>query len=50
MERLIQKGVEGIILGCTEIPMLIQPGDINIKTFDTTLIHATAAVHFALAD
>ena len=50
MDGLIQKGVEGIILGCTEIPMLIQPGDINIKTFDTTLIHATAAVNFALGD
>jgi aspartate racemase len=50
MEGLIKKDAEGIILGCTEIPMLIQPGDTTIKTFDTTLIHATAAVNFALED
>ena len=48
MKGLIQKGAEGIILDCTEIPMLIKPGDTTIKTFDTTLIHATAAVNFAL--
>jgi aspartate racemase len=48
MEELIHMGAKGIILGCTEIPMLIQPGDTTIKTFDTTLIHATAAVNFAL--
>ena len=48
MEGLMQKGAEGIILGCTEIPMLLKPGDYTMKTFDTTLIHATAAVNFAL--
>ena len=48
MEGLMQKGAEGIILGCTEIPMLLKPGDYAMKTFDTTLIHATAAVDFAL--
>ncbi len=50
MEGMIQNGAEAIILGCTEIPMLIQRGDTEIKTFDTTLIHATAAVNFALDD
>ena len=48
MERLMQKGADGIILGCTEIPMLLKPGDYTMRAFDTTLIHATAAVNFAL--
>lgn len=50
MDNLMQKGAEGIILGCTEIPMLLKPGDCKMKTFDTTLIHATAAVDFALSN
>jgi aspartate racemase len=50
IESLRGKGAEGIILGCTEIPMLIKPGDCSIQLFDTTLIHATAAVNFALVD
>jgi len=48
MDGLMQKGAEGIILGCTEIPMLIKEHERRMKTFDTTLIHATAAVNFAL--
>ena len=48
IQSLIEEGAEGIILGCTEIPMLIQPGDSGVPTFDTTLIHATAAIKFAL--
>ena len=48
LEDLMQKGAEGIILGCTEIPMLLKSADCKMKTFDTTLIHATAAVNFAL--
>jgi len=39
---------EGAILGCTEIPMLLKPGDVSIPTFDTTVIHATAASSLAL--
>lgn len=50
IEDLTQKGAEGIIFGCTEIPLLIQQKDCKIPVFDTTLIHATAAVDFALAD
>lgn len=45
----IKNGVEGVILGCTEIPLLIKSKDINIPTFDTTRIHAESAVEFALA-
>jgi aspartate racemase len=41
-------GVEGVILGCTEIPLLIQQNDIGIPLFDTTKIHALAAIQFAL--
>jgi aspartate racemase len=45
---LIEQGAEGIILGCTEIPLLIQPQDLPILVFDTARIHAAAAVDFAL--
>jgi len=48
MKKLIDRGAQGIILGCTEIPMLIKPEDINIPLFDTTLIHSNAAVEFML--
>ena len=48
IENLKAKGAEGIILGCTEIPLLIKPSDVDVPTFDTTLIHADAAVRFAL--
>ncbi len=47
---LIQKGAEGIILGCTEIPLLITQADVKVPVFDTTLIHANAAIDFALND
>jgi len=44
------KGAQGVILGCTEISMLIHPEDVDIPTFDTTEIHATKAVDIALSD
>lgn len=44
----IKNGAEGVILGCTEIPLLIKNKDINIPAFDTTRIHAESAVAFAL--
>jgi aspartate racemase len=46
--RLKQQGAQGVILGCTEIPLLIKQKDSPIPVFDTALIHATAAVEFAL--
>jgi aspartate racemase len=49
IERLRSKGAEGIILGCTEIPILIPAEECSFPAFDTTLIHAKAAVDFALA-
>lgn len=42
------KGAEGIILGCTEIDLLVQQDDIAISVFDTTQIHASTAVQTAL--
>jgi aspartate racemase len=48
-EKLIARGAEGIILGCTEIPLLIKAGDVSKPVFDTTFIHASAAVEAALA-
>ena len=48
IQDLINKGAEGIILGCTEIPMLISQEDVAVQVFDTTRIHAWAAVDFAL--
>lgn len=50
VQSLIKRGAQGVILGCTEITMLIGPQDVAIPTFDTTAIHAEAAVRFAIAD
>jgi aspartate racemase len=46
--KLVENGAEGIILGCTEIPLLIKQEDVNVPVFDTTEIHAKAAVELAL--
>jgi aspartate racemase len=50
MGRLVQSGAEGIILGCTEIGLLVQEGDSSVPLFDTTRIHAEAAVEYALRE
>lgn len=50
MRGLNARGAEGIILGCTEIPLLIVPGDIDLPTFSTTDLHCQAALDMALAD
>ena len=47
--QLIKEGAEGIILGCTEIPLVIKPEDLLVPVFDTTLIHSNAAVEFQLS-
>ena len=46
--NLENRGAEGVILGCTEIPLLIKQNDVNIPVFDTTAIHAEKAVEWAL--
>lgn len=48
MDGLIAQGAEGIILGCTEIGLLVSQPDSTVPLFDTTYIHAEAAVDFAL--
>jgi aspartate racemase len=48
IKKLISKGVEGIILGCTELPLLIKQEDSNVPLFDTTRIHALAAAKLAI--
>jgi len=48
IEHLREKGCEAIILGCTEIGMLVKQSDTDIKLYDTTEIHALAAVEWAL--
>jgi aspartate racemase len=48
--RLVAAGAEAVILGCTEIMLLVRPEDSAAPVFDTTAIHAAAAVEWALAD
>lgn len=50
IQRLVKEGAEGIILGCTEIGLLVKQDDSPVRLFDTTEIHARAAVKFALAE
>jgi aspartate racemase len=49
MHRLESQGAGGIILGCTEIALLVGPQDAQVPVFDTTALHAVAAARFALA-
>lgn len=48
--QLIAQGAEGIILGCTEIPLIIQQEDLPVPVFNTTLIHSMAAIDYALQE
>jgi aspartate racemase len=48
IQRLADQGAQGVILGCTEIPLLISQADTNLPLFDTTRIHAEAALAYAL--
>ena len=50
IEKLVEQGAEGIILGCTELPLLISPDDVVVPVFNTTRLHAEAAVEMALAE
>ena len=49
IENLIAAGAQGIILGCTEIGLLVKDEDSRVPLFDTTHIHAVAAVEYALS-
>jgi aspartate racemase len=48
VDDLAAKGAEGVILGCTEIGMLIGPADTPVALYDTTRLHAHKAVDWAL--
>jgi aspartate racemase len=48
MSRLVDLGAEGIILGCTELGLLLDAGDSRVPLFDTTRLHALDAVEYAL--
>jgi len=49
MANLVARGAEGLILGCTEIGLLVGAGDTNVPLFDTARIHAEDAVDWALS-
>ena len=50
IDRLRDAGAEAVIFGCTEIGLLLRPDDVPLRAFDTTALHAGAAVSFSLAD
>ncbi|WP_223671265.1 aspartate/glutamate racemase family protein [Kangiella shandongensis] len=50
IDNLKQAGAEAIILGCTEIAMLVKPEDTSVPLYDTAAIHASAAVELALSE
>ena len=50
IQGLVARGAHGIILGCTEVSMLVGPGDAPVPMFDTTELHALQAVEWALDD
>ena len=50
IRKLQAQGAQGVILGCTEIPLLIHQEDSPIPVFDTTTLHALAALDFAMKE
>jgi aspartate racemase len=48
IDRLMEKGAQGIVLGCTEIPLLVRPEHTAVKLFDTAVIHAEKALRYAV--
>jgi aspartate racemase len=48
IQRLVDQGAQGVILGCTEISMLVGPSDSSVPIFDTTSVHARKAAEYAL--
>ena len=49
MAALVERGAQAVILGCTEIGLLVRPEDAGVPLFDTTLIHAEEAARLALS-
>jgi aspartate racemase len=50
IEALVSRGAQGVVLGCTEIPLLVQFKDVSVPLFDTTYLHAEMAVRAALGE
>ena len=48
INAMVQRGAQGVVLGCTEFPLMFEQEDLNIPIFDTTQIHAAAAAAFTL--
>lgn len=48
IDKLVARGAEGIVLGCTEIPLLIRQKDTMVKVFDTATVHAEKALMYAI--
>jgi aspartate racemase len=49
VRELAAQGAQGVILGCTELTMILQPVDVGLPSFDTTELHAISAVDFSLS-
>jgi aspartate racemase len=50
IKGLVSRGADGVILGCTEIPLLVSQEDVDVPLLDTTTIHSRAAVEWALSE
>jgi aspartate racemase len=50
VSELVAMGTQAVILGCTEIGLLLRPADVAVRLFDTAELHARAATAFALAE
>ena len=50
IDKLKEGGAKGVVFGCTEFSILINPADCSIPIFDTTAIHSRAAANFALSE
>ena len=50
INKMAEEGIIGVVLGCTEIPMLIKQEDVTVEVFDTTEIHSRAAVDYAIGE
>jgi aspartate racemase len=50
IDQLVEQGAEAVILGCTEIGLLVKQSDTTVPLFDTTEIHARQAVEWSLAE
>lgn len=48
ISRMLEKGAEGVVLGCTEFPLMLSQDDLTVPIFNTTIIHSQAAVEFIL--